>query len=467
MKSQFFIIGAVIIVVISALIYSYLSLSDYVIELRKPLIINYNWKSTNDFRIIYDFLPSSYYLYLNLSLPNATINESTIIVYDLYPRKWQLDGKDLIVDDEGIPVEKDIYVYFSNSSGEEKIFSNVPFVDNYYILKNYNVSYDENYISIGKMNISCYSCLNNSGPVFVKFYNSSTFVYCFDKFIKTNSKLIYLRASNYSVGNDVYDCSNGNNSFSNKYIIFDGNPYFEFSNLTGNVSCINNVWKINLTNSTNIIVSYEKDNFGYRFFGDYRYKYVIERAGDFFNRVLSNYSLVSSGTFFCGERNFGLLNDFGDLFVGNSYANNSFMYWNFSSLIFDGQNVQWGKIKLNGESLNYRKISENEIIGNSSCGNVTFEFFNMSPVVYFKLESNSVCNLTLPIGVGNYYRSGDYYVVENDTYVVEFTGDILGYSHFPYFLLRPNSTFYMIILKDKRDTFTPYFYRSKMLCPKI
>ena len=473
MKSQLFIIGAILIIIFLFGIYSYLSLSNYVIDLKKPIRIDWNWKSLNKYRLIYNITSFTYTKFLNLSLPTGEINKSTIILFDNYPIKSQIDGNSIIFYDNLKPnEEKNIIIYYSNSSGETIKFDNIPLVDNNFILKNYNLTLSNNIIQLitnnGESNISCYNCLNSSGPVFVKFSNSTIDDYFFEDFAHIGSKDIKLTAKNYTNGSITYTCDGVQRHVDDKYGVFEGFGYFEFVNFSATINCSNNVWNISLDNPTYFLINSDKDEYGNRFFGRYVYSVGKEYVTDYFNRILSHYSKISDNVFDCGKRNAGLLNDFGDLYIMDDFVNNSFFSWNLSDnkFIYDNKNLGNGLIKLNGETLNYKKFNE-KIIGNASCGNITMEFFNMSPVIYFKLNSNKICNLTLPVGIGVFYKDGSYYLVENNSYIVEYTGSILDGSKYPYFILRPNSSFYLSIILDKRDLNTPYFYSYNSLCPKI
>ena len=469
MKSQLFIIGAILIVIFLFGIYSYLSLSNYVINLKKPIQFDWDWKSSNKYRLVYNITSFTYTKFLNLSLPNEDINKSTIIVYDNHPIKWQLDGNSIVFYENLKPSEeKDIFVYYSNSSGESLHFDNIPKINDEYILRNYNLTYSDNNIELSTrdtMNVSCVNCVVDSGPVFVKIYNSTNENYFFENFVYVTSE-INLTAKNYTNGNVVYTCDGAHN-VNDKYGVFQGKDYFGFVNISATINCSNDVWNIKLNKPSYVLIGSRINDYGNRFFGKYVYSLNREYVLDYFNNILSQYSEVANGIFSC-KKNAGLFNDFGDLYVGNNFVNNSFFSWNLTDgkFIYDGKNIENGNLKLNGENLNYENIS-NMIIGHASCGNITMEFFNMSPVIYFKLDSNNVCNLTLPIGLGGSYKEDSYYLVENQTYIVEYTGDILDWSNYPNFLLRPNSSFYLVILSDKRDLNVPYFYSYNSLCPKI
>ena len=470
MRGQLFIVGAILILIFLFGIYTYLSISDYTINLKKPLEIDWDWKSSNPYRLVYDIKSYSYTKFLNLSLPNEDINSSTIILFDKKPIKYQLDGNSIIFYYNLEPnEEKDIFLYYSNTSGEEIKFDNIPFVNDHFILKNYNLTLDSlSTIHSDYLNFSCDSCSNVSGPVFVKIYNSTSENYFFEDFIYLSSNKINLTAENYTNGSVTYSCDGIQRSVTDSYGIFQGNDSFGFVNISATINCSNNVWNVSLKKPVYILVGSNIDEYGNRFFGKYIFSLKKEYSLDYFNRILSHYSVISNSTFYCGKKIGGLLNDFGDLEVKSDFANNSFFSWNLTSneFVYDGMEIGNGDIKLNGEKMDYKNVS-NEIIGNASCGNLTIEFFNMSPVIYFELNSSNICNLTLPIGKGKYYKYKDYYLVENDSYVVEYTGDILDGSDYPYFLLRPNSSFYVIILKDKRDLEKPYFYNYNSICPKI
>ncbi len=444
MRGQMYLISAVLIVIFLATVFTYLNLSQsYDIKYKYQRNYNFNWKVNATNRFVYTVYGKSKILEFNFPY-----SFSNLTVFSNKPLPWQRDEDKIFVEDT---INNQYRIYYFYVNGTTFNFDPI-FGDSEYYLLTYKLlpKMVETY---GGDNIT-FSCnsIDSVGPVFVKFCKN----YAFKDFLLMEEDF-NLTAENVIIDGVSHPCSDLGH-FSNAFLIFDGNYYMELVNFTGNVNCTSNVWNLKLEAPVYIYITPQVDPYAYSYFGDYKYNVSLENIDDYFSYMLSHYSEPYKGYYKCKKAG-GLINSFGDLTIQEPWVNNSFIQWNTSVFYYDSMNLQNGEIEINDEAPNW--IYTDKLVAQTSKCNATFYFFNMSPVIYVKL--NGLCKLHLPIGVGTTsYKNGEI-IISNDSYKVYYVGDILSNSTFPN--IYAYNDFYIIIARE--NYVEPFFYEFNSFCPRI
>ena len=443
MRGQMYLLSAVLIVIFLATVFTYLNLnSNYDISYKYTKTYNVNWVTNATSRLVYTVTAKTNSHILILNFPYSFSN---LTVFSSGPIAWQKDGDKIYLEDNIYASQEKVYYFYLN--GTSYTFEPIYHDNDIYYFLTYSLDLP-NATTYGGDSIS-FGCntIESSGPVFTKFCNN----YAFDDFIIAKNNF-NLTANNLTVGGNVYTCDGVERSFSNELLIFQGNYFMELSNFTGTTNCSNGVWQISLNSPTRIYILLHADK--YLSIGEYTYNVSFESIDDYFSSILPNYF----GFYKC-NKNGGLTNSFGDLNISAPWVNNSFISWNTTDLIYDGLNLQSGSILINDKSPTWEYYNS-YIVGNVTDCNVSFNFFNMSPVIY--VVPSGLCKLHLPIGSGSVSYTPGKLTIVNDNYKVVYLGHILSNSSFPDIYV--DGDFYIIIART--NYMKPTFYNFTSLCPE-
>ncbi len=450
MRGQMYLVSAVIIVIFLVTIFTYYSLPpSYDINYKYQVELKPNWLINSTSRFVYVVYGYSNSHVLEFNFP---YNFSSLAVFSKGPLAWQVDGNKIFVEDDIKASQHKVFYFYVNGTNYNfrPIYSN----SNKYYLLSYYISLPDAYTyGNDKITFDC-TTINSTGPVFVKFCGN----YAFDDFMRVNGN-VNLTAYNLTVDGTTYVCDGVVRTFNTKLAIFEGNYSMEFVNFNGTVNCTNNVWEINLSEPSELYITPKVDPYAYAYFGNYSYNVDFETVDQYFSNLLSQLSYPYGGIYNCTRKG-GLYNNFGDLKINEPWINNSFIQWNTTDFYYDSMQIQNGTIKINGVIPSWFYYDDHILAQTTNC-NATFYFFNMSPVIYVNLTG--LCEIYIPIGMGNvsYFENG--IVVKNSSYKVIYYGDILSNSTYP--TIYAYNHFYIIIARDNWEK--PYFYNFSSYCPRI